>query len=79
MKKAWKSCGFATKARALLKERGFPFDSITLDKISPLHAELAFSTGRATVPYIFVNGDIIGGFDGDENGIGLVNALDSLT
>ena len=53
---AWPQCGFATKARALLEERGEVFADITIPKLSPIHAELALTFGRASVPAIFLDG-----------------------
>merc|ERR1712129_457409 len=69
---AWKNCGFATKARAALAERGIESTDVTIDKYSPLHAELAFTTGRTSVPYIYVDGKLVGGCDTDGDYPGLM-------
>ena len=49
-------------ARQLLAERGLEdgFADLTIGKFSPLHAELAQVSGRASVPYIFVDGELAG-------------------
>jgi len=75
---AWKNCGFATKARKALIKRGIPNVDVTIDRYSPLHAELAFATGRTSVPYIFVNGELVGGCDADDDFSGLMGVIDDL-
>lgn len=75
---AWRQCGFATKARAALDARGVGYTSVDLDKMGPLHAELALMLGRPTVPYIFVRGECVGGYEADALP-GLVGVIDSLS
>lgn len=74
---AWRRCGFATKARAALAARGIAYTSVELDKMGPLHAELALMHKRTTVPYIFVRGECVGGYEADALP-GLVGVIDSL-
>ena len=73
---AWPSCGFCTKARAVLEARGIPYEHVVIDKYSAEHAELAMSSGRCSVPYIFgTSGELLGGFDSDDEWPGLIGAL----
>ena len=47
-----------------------------IPKFSPEHAELAMSTGRASVPYIFdAAGELLGGFEAEADWPGLTGAL----
>merc|ERR1740139_324959 len=75
---AWKHSGFATRARAELTKRGLESTDVTIDKFSPLHAELAFATGRTSVPYIYVNGELVGGCEADGGYPGLMGVIDEL-
>ena len=74
---AWRRCGFATKARAALDARGVAYTSVELDKMGALHAELALMHKRTTVPYFFVRGEYVGGYEADALP-GLVGVIDSL-
>ena len=75
---AWAQCGFCTKARKLLAEEyeGQTYRDVTIGKFSPLHAELALTTGRPSVPYIFVDGVLAGGCHEDETHPGLLKTLE---
>jgi glutaredoxin 3 len=55
-------CGYCDRARALLSERGLPFEEISLDDDPAFRARLLELTGRWTVPQILVDGKPIGGF-----------------
>ena len=57
---AW--CGYCHRAKALLEERGVPYEEISLDGDSAFRATLLELTGRWTVPQILVDGQPIGGF-----------------
>jgi glutaredoxin 3 len=57
---AW--CGYCDRARALLRERGVPFEEINLDDDPGFRARLLDLTGRWTVPQILVDGRPIGGY-----------------
>ena len=57
-------CPFCTRAKALLKNKGVAFEEIDVsddDKLRQKMVELA--GGRRTVPEIFINGKIVGGYD----------------
>ena len=72
---AWRKCGFATKARKSLAESDVDFADVVLDKYSPMHAELAMTTGRLSVPYAFEKGELIGGTEPDGELPGVVGWL----
>lgn len=57
-------CVYCDRAKRLLTESDLPFDYVDIeaDKEEYDYA-LANSNGRKTVPIIFKNGDLIGGFD----------------
>jgi glutaredoxin 3 len=57
-------CPFCTRAKNLLKNKGVAFDEIDVTEDEELRAKMIeMSGGRRTVPEIFINGKIIGGFD----------------
>jgi glutaredoxin 3 len=57
---AW--CGYCDRAKALLDERGLPYEEIRIDADPAFRARLLDLTGRWTVPQILVDGRPIGGF-----------------
>lgn len=57
---AW--CGYCDRAKALLEERGLPFEEIRVDTDPAFRTRLLDLTGRWTVPQIIVDGKPIGGF-----------------
>ena len=57
-------CPFCARAKNLLKGKGVAFDEIDVTDDDELRAKMIeMSGGRRTVPEIFINGKIIGGFD----------------
>ncbi|HUO04772.1 MAG TPA: glutaredoxin 3 [Candidatus Binataceae bacterium] len=57
-------CPFCTRAKSLLKSKGVGFDEIDVTDDDALRAKMVeLAGGRRTVPEIFVNGKLIGGFD----------------
>ena len=57
-------CPFCTRAKSLLKSKGVAFDEIDVTDDDELRAKMIeMSGGRRTVPEIFINGKIVGGFD----------------
>jgi thioredoxin reductase (NADPH) len=57
-------CPFCHKAKELLKEKGQKFTEFDVEKQpEKLKEMLARSLGRKTVPEIFIDGKLIGGFD----------------
>ena len=57
-----KHCIFCIKAKDLLDSKGLDYEVIQLSNNRDLHLKLASQTGQNTVPYIFINGNFIGGF-----------------
>ncbi|TAJ97515.1 thioredoxin-disulfide reductase [bacterium] len=59
-----KDCPFCHKAKELLREKGQEFTEIDVEKDpQKLKEMLERSQGRKTVPEIFIDGELIGGFD----------------
>jgi glutaredoxin 3 len=57
-------CPFCTRAKNLLKSKGVAFVEIDVTDDDALRAKMVeLSGGRRTVPEIFINGEIVGGFD----------------
>jgi glutaredoxin 3 len=57
-------CPFCMRAKSLLKSKGVAFDEIDVTDDDELRAKMIeLSGGRRTVPEIFINGKIVGGFD----------------
>jgi glutaredoxin 3 len=55
-------CGYCVRAKALLEQRGIPYDEISLDD-DPNFRETIFDlTGRWTVPQIVIDDEPIGGY-----------------
>ncbi len=55
-------CPYCAKAKAMLRERGMPFEEITLGQEASETTVRAI-TGHDTVPQVFINGEHIGGSD----------------
>ena len=56
-------CPYCVRAKALLKRRGIPFEEIDVTADADKRAWLVQTTGRRTVPQIFIHGEPIGGSD----------------
>lgn len=57
-------CPFCIRAKSLLREKGVEFEEIDVTDDPALRAKMVeLAGGRRTVPEIFVNGRIIGGYD----------------
>ncbi|HEU4449680.1 MAG TPA: glutaredoxin domain-containing protein [Gaiellaceae bacterium] len=55
-------CGYCLRAKALLDERGLPYEEVRVDEDPSFRAKLLELTGRWTVPQILVDGEPIGGY-----------------
>jgi glutaredoxin 3 len=55
-------CSFCTRAKALLAQRGIPFVEVDVTRDDARRAWLVETTGRRTVPQIFIGDEAIGGF-----------------
>ena len=58
----WTICPFCVRAKDLLKRKGLAFEEINLDGKDDELSALRARTGLRTVPQIFINGKLIGGF-----------------
>lgn len=56
-------CPYCTRAMALLDKRGIAYDEIDVTHDTEKRAWLVKTTGRRTVPQIFIKGEPIGGSD----------------
>jgi glutaredoxin 3 len=56
-------CPYCVAAKRLLGERGIAYQEVDVTRDDAKRAWLVESTGRRTVPQIFIAGDPIGGFD----------------
>jgi len=57
-------CGYCSHARALLTQKGVPFEEYDLSMGGPQREEMIErSGGRATFPQIFIGGKHVGGCD----------------
>ncbi len=57
-------CPFCTLAKSFLRDKGVEFEEIDVSDDPALRAKMVeLAGGRRTVPEIFVNGRIIGGYD----------------
>ncbi len=66
-------CPFCTRAKALLKGKGVPFEEIDVTESAELRQKMIdLSGGRRTVPEIFIDGKLVGGYEElkalDDNG-----------
>ncbi len=59
-----KYCPYCIRAKALLRDKGISFEEIDVDGDPDLRAAMVERAGgRRTVPEIFINGRIIGGYN----------------
>jgi glutaredoxin 3 len=54
-------CPFCVQAKTLLRRRGVPFDERVLDDLG--RRRLVARTQMLTVPQVFIDGQLIGGFE----------------
>jgi glutaredoxin 3 len=57
------SCPYCVQAKRLLTNKGVPYTEIDVTLDAGLRQEMIASSGRRTVPQIFIDGRSIGGFD----------------
>jgi glutaredoxin 3 len=58
------NCSFCLRAKALLDQKGLPYEEIRVDSSeSALEEMIKRSHGKRTVPQIFINDVSIGGYD----------------
>ncbi len=57
-------CPYCVRAKSLLKSKGVAFEEIDVtDNLELREKMVEMAGGRRTVPEIFINGEIIGGYD----------------
>ena len=59
----WSYCPFCKNAKKLLDKKGYKYEEVVLDDDEAQRLELKEKTGQGTVPYVFIDGELIGGFD----------------
>ncbi len=55
-------CFYCKLATELLQEKSLHYETIELSNNEELYAKLVNTTGQTTVPYIFIDGQFIGGY-----------------
>jgi GrxC family glutaredoxin len=71
-------CPYCTAAKELLKSKGVTYEEKdVIENLNFLDEMLARSEGRKTVPQIFINDKLIGGFD-DLSALNKAGKLDAL-
>jgi len=55
-------CPFCVRAKNLLNSKDVEFEEIMVDQDPALFAELKQKSGMMTVPQIFINDELVGGF-----------------
>jgi glutaredoxin 3 len=60
---ATRFCPYCIRARQLLQAKGVGFTEIAVDGNPALRAEMEASSGRHTVPQIWIGSRHVGGFD----------------
>ena len=58
----WSNCPFCVRSKNLLKQKGVSFEEIDLDGKDDELKALRDRTGMRTVPQIFFDDELIGGF-----------------
>ncbi len=57
------SCAYCAAARMLLTKKGHRFDDINVSGDDQRRVEMERLTGSRSVPQIFIDGHLVGGFD----------------
>ena len=57
------SCAYCAAARMLFTKKGLRFDDIVVSGDDERHEEMLRLTGSRSVPQIFINDHLVGGFD----------------
>lgn len=72
-----KFCGFCVAAERLFTSKGVSYELIKVDEDPAMFTYMTETTGRRTVPQIFIGAHHVGGFD-DLSAINQSGELDSL-
>ena len=57
------NCPFCVRAKELLKSKGVAFEEVYLDDTPDEYITLKNRTGLMTVPQIFINDELVGGYN----------------
>lgn len=57
-----KVCAYCDAAKNLLNGKDVPFKEIMVDEDPSIFADLRKKTGMMTVPQIFIDGELVGGY-----------------
>ncbi len=55
-------CPYCDRAKALLKRKGASYEEISVEGDKKIYTELKQKTGLMTVPQIFINDELVGGY-----------------
>ncbi len=55
-------CPFCDRAKALFKAKNISYEEVMVDDKPEVYADLKRQTGMMTVPQIFINDELIGGY-----------------
>lgn len=55
-------CPFCVRAKNLLERKGIEFEEVMVDSDPALFADLKKRSGMMTVPQIFINDELVGGY-----------------
>jgi glutaredoxin 3 len=55
-------CGYCIRAKALLDDKGIPYEEVLLDEEPEFRKRLFELTGGWTVPQVLIDGEPVGGF-----------------
>ena len=56
------TCKYCILAKELLVKNSIPYEFIELSNNRELHQKIAYQTSQNTVPYVYINGEFIGGY-----------------
>lgn len=55
-------CPYCDRAKALFKNKGVSYEEISVESDPEMYTQLKQKTGMMTVPQIFINDELIGGY-----------------
>ena len=55
-------CPYCDRAKSLFKQKGVSYEEISVEGNDELYTQLKQKTGMMTVPQIFINDELIGGY-----------------
>ena len=58
----WTYCSFCKRAKHLLDDLGLSYEEIPIDNDDQKKQELIAQTDHYTVPYVFIDGEFVGGY-----------------